>query len=375
MSREENQGRPPNVSQCSDVLVSAINFEYIVSIRCIVSRFVVQCRVMKQRQMLDRTDLIDYLSRTAGLTLRLEESRTPFPVFLDAAFDFREGALADRRLLFCFPKPGMEAAPSELAEKADSLRTRSGLDPVFVFASLSSWDRDRLIKKRVSFVVPGTQLYLPLLLIDLRERFQTKKEPGSVLPWTAQFLLFYHLQKESLDGLSVRGLSRRFGLAAATVSRAVAALERLGLSKTTSGKEKALLFPMNRASLWEKARPVCRSPVERRWYTENSIDHPGLVPSGETALDSLTNLSSEPPMYYAVEKGAAHEIARSLPDGLHSRPTAEDRLVLEAWAYDPAILAREGVVDPCSLALSFAEEGDERVERELDTVIRKVLAW
>jgi len=43
-----------------------------------------------------------------------------------------------------------------------------------------------------------------------------------------------------------------------------------------------------------------------------------------------------------------------------------DVVQLELWKYDPALFARNGIVDPISLALSLKDNDDERVQKELN---------
>ena len=45
---------------------------------------------------------------------------------------------------------------------------------VYVTGALASYERKRLIEQKVPFMVPGNQLYLPDLGIDLREYFRQR---------------------------------------------------------------------------------------------------------------------------------------------------------------------------------------------------------
>ena len=66
---------------------------------------------------------------------------------------------------------------------------------VVVLENVQAYNRKRLIAKGINFIVPGKQLYMPDLLIDLRENFvnpKTKQANESLLP-SAQFLLIYHI--------------------------------------------------------------------------------------------------------------------------------------------------------------------------------------
>jgi len=61
-------------------------------------------------------------------------------------------------------------------------------------SGVSSFERKRLINHRVSFIVPGKQLYLPFLAVDLRESFRTvDADTKNKLGATAQQLFLMHL--------------------------------------------------------------------------------------------------------------------------------------------------------------------------------------
>ncbi len=331
--------------------------------------------IMKHLQSTLEARLTDYLRTTIGLAPRIAPAQIRLPAFLEAVFAFRTTTLFGKDLLVCFPSDDLTLSPSELAEKNDVLRSKSGLDPVFVFETISSWDRARLVAKRVSFIVPGTQLYLPNLLVDMRERFPALKTTPDRLPWTAQFLLLYHLQRQSLAGESVRGLARRFGFSATTVSRSVAALEGLGLSASPQGKEKPLVFPADRIDLWQQSYPLLRSPVERRWYISGPCEFTGWVQSGETALSVLTDIDSGGVVCVAARSSAVRVHPLYASGGFRQRPSGKNETVVEAWAYDPRPLSRNGVVDACSLALALRDEGDARIVKALESAVRKALEW
>jgi hypothetical protein len=53
--------------------------------------------------------------------------------------------------------------------------------------------------------------------------------------------------------------------------------------------------------------------------------------------------------------------------GCNDREEADARM--ESWKYDPWVLAENGVADPCSLYLSLRASGDERVQKEIRSLI------
>ena len=85
------------------------------------------------------------------------------------------------------------ATPANIAKHFALVRYAVDSLVVFVAPSLSAYNRSRLIKRGVPFVVPGRQLYIPDLAMDLREQFHTYKEPRpNALSPAAQAVLFLH---------------------------------------------------------------------------------------------------------------------------------------------------------------------------------------
>ena len=44
---------------------------------------------------------------------------------------------------------------------------------------------------------------------------------------------------------------------------------------------------------------------------------------------------------------------------------------LELWKYNPALFARNGIVDPISLALCFEDNSDERIESSIEEYLEE----
>ena len=85
-----------------------------------------------------------------------------------------------------------------------------------------------------------------------------------------------------------------------------------------------------------------------------------------------TMLADEPIPTYAMRgKAVLDALEKGDIVGCPSRDDAEARM--EAWTYDPFILARENIVDQCSLYLTLRQSADERVQKELAILIDRSL--
>ncbi len=91
------------------------------------------------------------------------------PYFLQDTFDVRELTFLDRQILLAIDKRPDKPGLANVRGQMDKLRQLAGMPVVYVTGTLASYERKRLIEQKVPFLVPGNQLYLPDLGIDLRE--------------------------------------------------------------------------------------------------------------------------------------------------------------------------------------------------------------
>jgi DNA-binding MarR family transcriptional regulator len=315
-----------------------------------------------------------YLEDTLGtkpeFTLRKAPSKLQF--LLAQLYEFYEVTLYGITVLAAISRSDDRLTPAEITRHAVAIQDSFSKTPVFILPGFSSWDRKRLIASHVSFIVPGTQLFLPFSGIDLRERYAGPKVNIDKLLPVAQFLILFHLQKEVLDGYSVRELARKFGYSPSAISRAVIQLISLGLASAEPGKKKLLSFRYQSVELWQKALPYLSSPVLRTLPIAKSEIPLSCTASGLSALSVLTSLDEGPIKYCSI---SAAEL-RNLPVLLDYKDKFDpDADRLEIWSYSPKPLAADGLADPLSLSLEFADETDERVRKAVDDLLKERFKW
>jgi hypothetical protein len=320
--------------------------------------------------------LAAYLDKVAGIRLKYEDSNDPLklPLYLQAHYAYRVTNLHGMRLLFCFFVGAEVPSAVTVAQHAATLRQKVTAEPVFIFNTMKAWLRRDLIDRKVSFAVPGIQLYLPLLLIDLRERFDIDRKERANLTWLAQSILLHHLNQREVEGLSVRGLAAQLGAAASSTSRSVMELCDLGLATVSAGKTKRLAFAYQGIELWTKALPLLRTPVRTLLYWPRAIPLPLLQDAGEHALADYTNLNIPAVPIKACYHRAASELAND-PEIVFKNPREDYGAIIQVWHYDPRQLGTERTVDPYSLYLSLKDDPDERIQQALTQLDKKAFTW
>ncbi len=92
---------------------------------------------------------------------------------------------------------------------------------------MTAINRGRLIQKGMNFIVPGKQLFLPDMLLDLRENFneRSSRKNKEKLLTSAQYILLYHMlhryEKVQLTDLSFKELAVKIGYTQVAISNAV----------------------------------------------------------------------------------------------------------------------------------------------------------
>lgn len=245
---------------------------------------------------------------------------------------------------------------------------------VFVFPRLNSYDRKRLVGRHIPFIVPGHQLFLPEVMIDLRGKVgnQTGRVEGNRerLGAPAQLLVLYHLLKETGPWPLARW-AQKLGLSQSTMTRVRKELVDADLAELErQGRARVLVLSQERHAVWKKALPMMRSPVMRSDHIRH-VDHEGvqLLQSGLDALSRSTELSGEHRKTFALSSASYRHLKEQ--GRLEVLPCAEHSSVfIESWFYDPLLLSDNAqTVDGLSLYLSLRENPDERVQQALDDMM------
>lgn len=320
------------------------------------------------------SDAEQYLLKTLGLKIRTEPLRgVSLPFYLSSLFVLSIGEIYSKKILLCIMSGEEKPSPSQFKKYAVELRVLTGLEPVFILPGMSSWDRARFIEGRIAFMVPWRQLYLPTILIDLREHFDKERAIPERLSYPAQFLVLMQILSARIEGKTVRELSREFNFGATTMSRAVHELLAFNLVETQKGKVRPLHFTLDKRSLWTAAREHLQSPVKSIWFVSAHDTLPSMPYAGMSALSRLSLMNEDARRYYAISYAAAKPL---IEKGIFYKQ-AQDEIdyVVEVWAYDPYALSdkESSTVDPLSLYLSLAGESDERVRKAIEGLVEEII--
>jgi hypothetical protein len=292
------------------------------------------------------------------------------PHFLKERYAFARVRILGTPCLLVIDLNRAEESPAVVRKHLDIIRAKEEDEIIYVRPQVTAYNRKRLIEQKVPFIVPGNQMYLPMLAVDLREYFRRTRSVLSAFSPATQAVVIYALLNDVKKELTPLEMARRLGYAPMTMTRAFDELETANLGvATVRGRERCLRFPDTRKETWATAQPFLRSPMNKRLFVRQGAPLPGIR-AGLTALAHYSMLSQPPYTTMAV--------SREQWKKYHDRhktirvPAADpDGLEIQVWSYPPALFAQKAVADPLSLYLSLKDDTDERTQGSLDEMMRK----
>lgn len=323
-------------------------------------------------------ELTTYIQKVTGGSPALkplcQKALASIPLYLAHSFQVYEIQLFGHSIILAIPKQEDRSSLAELSKEREMLANGLHRDVVLVLSGLRSYERRRLVQKRVPFIVPGRQMFLPMMLVDLSETFSARAEaPSSHLGWVAQVILLRHLLRKDIVGRSLAEIAGVLGYSPMAITQGVEDLAGAHLCQgLRAGRTRTIRFEHEPKALWHAALPLLRSPVKRtHWLLD--LDTRKLHPyaAGLTALSEVTQLAAPPKPIFAA---SAKQVRPALTGGLLAPTPLEDEATsqLQVWAYTPGALTAGPYVDTLSLYLSLKDEPDERIQMALQQLME---AW
>lgn len=308
------------------------------------------------------------------------------PLYLSQGYKWHHAALAGRSCILAEVKNIQNISITSIYHQFAQVRTLFGLPVIAVVDALETYNRRRLIEKKIPFIVPGKQLYIPDFFIDLREWGNTpKKEKEQLTPLAQELLLLYILDKNSRNpafaNKPFKELAQWLDTNPMSITRAAENLKQLELIEVTGEKEKYIRFRLERHELWHEAmnRKLWINPVLKKVYVDELPKGIFMLRSNLSALPEYTDMNPSRQPFFAIEKNKFYQLQKN--NLLRYPNEHEGNYCLEVWKYNPEKLSevaqpdRHNIVDPLSLYLSLQDSHDERIAMALDQIINNNYTW
>lgn len=327
----------------------------------------------------------NYLQAVLGAGEKLQpwegipwDDRASLPFYLQDLYAFGLTQVLGQACLLMINRTSEGDTPAVVRKHWEVVSKHYPGDVIYIVESINSYNRKRLIEQRVPFIVPGNQLYLPMLGIDLREHFKQNKKPEKQwLSAAAQVLVLRKILDLEGKAATAKELAELLGYSAMTLTRAIKELvDRELATADMVGREKCLEFIYQNRELWLKAKPNLHNPIKRRVWIPNKnlnelMDVADAKIAGESALAKLTMIADPYNLVLAVAASEWPGI-KKLMDIAEMDYREGDNAEIQLWRYNPAITSTNQLVEPLSLWLSLDSSNDERIEIARDDLLEQV---
>lgn len=349
-----------------------------INLTCTLKTFALSCsnHFMVYGEMELLQEIVKYVREATGIPAEFKAATasrlSKLPLYLSHGYRFYELIFLNRSILLAISNEKTKVELSQLARDREQIIEILQQDVVLALPPIRSYERKRLFEKQIPFIVPGRQMFLPMLGIDFRESFPSPPVEVKTLSWVGQVLLLRHLLFDDIMRRPLGKVASSLAYSSMAISQAVDQLLALDLCRRIpEGRIKTVVFDDAGPVLWKKSVAYMRSPVLRR-YSIKWLDPQKVFPlhANISALAQQTMIAPESKPVAALSDKMIRDL---LAHGdMIACPFEEDAMmIMEGWAYRPEILANSPSVDPLSLFLSLREEKDERVQMALDQILER----
>jgi len=327
-------------------------------------------------------NVLKYLNEVLGINVTAnpiaKSNQGQLPMYLIEIFNLYNINLFNKDVVFAELKNEEGLSILQIEKQLQQIHKQLNKIVVIVLKNIKAYNRKRLIEKQINFIVPGKQMYLPDLLIDLRESYPLDNAQKETLIPSAQLLIIYQILSDDLKWKiqehPFKDIAQKFGYTPMTITKAINNLKSHSLIDVIGAKEKFIRFRYDKKALWEKLKKdkLFVNPVIKTVYVDEKPKGLSLLKSNISALSTFTDLNPSNQAYYAIEKDEFYRLQKS--NQLVNQNPSEGKYALEIWKYKPlSIISNMTVVDPLSICLSMQDKSDERIEMALDQVLKRYI--
>lgn len=241
----------------------------------------------------------------------------------------------------------------------------------FSFPVMTRTQRNAYVRHSIPFICDPVQIYLPFLGMLFSDNFTEIRKINSQKMTAASQQVFLYLIYKEKKNYSKSEIANALKINPTYITRASEQLKVMGLiDEQKTGRNIFILRRYDGTDMFEHARVFLQNPVKGIKYVKKTEAINQFQLSGLSAVSSLGMLNPSEILVKAcyVKDPFYNEIEEV--EEPQWQP-AETVCKLEAWKYDPKLFAADGIVDPVSLYCTLAEEKDERLLKELETILEE----
>lgn len=324
--------------------------------------------------------LKEYIHQILGKDLEIKELSKDYtnklPFLFKNNFNFYVTHLHNHELILVQVNKKDAFNAAQLRQQVLAIQKVLDKRIIIVTEDITAINRKRLIDQKISFIVPGKQMFLAELLIDIQDFNKDKafQKEFLLLPSSQLILLYQILHREdNLSQYTFKELAEKFQYTQMGITKAIENLKRLAIVEVVGTKEKNIVFETDIQKLWKSIEKHLVNPVLKTVYVDEKPTIK-MYCSNATALEEYTDMNPSKLEYFAIEKNKFYELEKN--SQLVNLNNESGNYALEVWKYNPELITKgitkKNNVDPLSLYISLKDGFiDERTDMALDQIIKK----
>ena len=210
-------------------------------------------------------------------------------------------------------------------------------------------------------------VYLPFMATYLTNTQYIDKNVEKIS--LATQLLFTWILYQNANKYYISDAVESLGFSNMTLTRAYRQLCATQLfEEHKDGRKIFLTTNLSKVDLFNKMRPYLQSPFYTQGYILKKEITKDMIPAGEFAFSQYTYINPPNLKTYAIEKKHVKNI--KLQRECYSY---DEQVELQIWKYNPLLFSQnKKIIDDISLILSLLGNKDERLDIEIENLLKKI---
>ena len=288
------------------------------------------------------------------------------PIFILDNFLVQKAIINDIECLALTPKGDLPTLPA--FKKQISIIKEIENVPIFLqLDAISSFRRQNLLENKIPFILKDKIVYLPFMATYLTNAQYGDKNVEKIS--LATQLLFTWILYQNTNKYYVSDAVKSLGFSNMTLTRSYRQLCATQLFEEHKDSRKIFLTTnLSKVDLFNKMRPYLQSPFYTQGYILKKEITKDMIPAGEFAFSQYTYINPPNLKTYAIEKKHVKNI--KLQRECYSY---DEQVELQIWKYNPLLFSQNKKdIDDISLILSLLGNEDERLDIEIENLLKKI---
>ena len=303
-----------------------------------------------------------------GLTINFKKwnKEKQLPLFILNDYLIQKAIINDIECLSLTPKGDIPTLPA-FKKQLSIIREIENV-PIFLqLNAISSFRKRNLLENKIPFILKDKMAYLPFMTTYLTN---TQYEDKSIEKISlATQLLFTWILYQNANKYYVSDAVKSLGFSNMTLTRAYRQLCTTELFKEhKDGRKIFLTTSLSKVDLFNKMKAYQQPTFYSQGYILKKEITKDMILAGEFAFSQHTHLNPPKLKTYAIEKKHSKNI--KLQRECYSY---DEQVELQIWKYNPLLFSPNSKnIDVISLILSLLGKEDERLDIEIENLLKKI---